>query len=183
MANRYFPEDRAAIVVFVYPYEASGFLRHIKCAKENDAHAYRRLQLDAEWYGGHERDAIYPSQNFVMAAAVGESASRVLLIRGVDKRKTTAEVAHDLKIRFYDKILVKVAVVPPSKRYVQARDGNMGIIEFASIKDAMDVRERFITNDVSDYTHCTVEFLQDSCDRGPGRQPYCDCLNCNGGRS
>ena len=170
-------------MIFVYPYEASGFLRHVKCAKENDSHAYRQLQLDAEWYGGHEKEAVYPAQNFVMAAAVGEEASRVLLINGLSVRLSTAEFAHDLKIRFYDKILVKVAVVPPGKRYVQARDGNMGIIEFASIKDAMEVRERFIAKSVSDYAHCSVEWLQDPCDRRPGRQPYCDCLKCNGGRT
>lgn len=170
-------------MIFVYPFEALSFLRHVKCAKENDAHAYRNLQLDAEWYGGHEKQAVYPPQSYVLAAAVGEDASRVLLINGLRRLLTTAEFAHDLKIRFYDKILVKIAVVPPSKRYVQARDGNMGIIEFASIKDAMEIRERFIVKDVSDYTNCSAEFLQDSCDRRPGRQQYCDCLGCNGGRS
>ena len=181
--NRYFPEDRAAIVVFVYPYEALAFLRHIKCAKENDSHAYRQFQLDAEWYGGHESRAIYPSQSSIMAAAIGEDASRILLIKGLALTLTPAEFAHDLKIRFYDEILVKVAIVPPAKRYVQERDGNMGIIELASIKDAMEVRERFIAKNVSDYGHCSVEFLQDSCARNPGRYQFCDCLSCHGGSS
>ena len=62
---------------------------------------------------------------------LAEKASRVLLVHGIAVATTTAMFAHDMKTRFYDKLLVKVAIVRPTKRYVQARDGNMGILEFA----------------------------------------------------
>ena len=140
---------------------------------------------------------IYPSQLQILASVLAERTTRVLLVNGISVKTRTAELAHEMKTRFWDVVLVKCAIVSPTKRYVQAQEGNMAILEFASmsrappshgdtmltqdsigIKEAVDVMARFTSGSVQDYKTVKVEFLQDPCDRKPVQLPYCDCLHC-----
>ncbi|MCJ1478114.1 hypothetical protein MMC13_006790 [Lambiella insularis] len=179
-AIQYHPAERLALVVFVFPAEATVFVRHVTNLRENDRHEYRRLQIDAEWYKGSEADAIYPAQVNTLAAVISEDLSRVFLVNHVSTGKRAQDFAHDMKISFPDKIIVKAAISKPIKRYVQARDGNAGILEFASIMLAYEVMERFKAKSVTGYEQSTVEWLSDSCDTYKPSLPFCDCLNCGG---
>ena len=87
------------------------------------------------------------------------------------------QLADEMKTRFYDKTIVKVRLVQPRKRYVQAKEGNMAVLEFSSIRDAVEVMTRF-EKGVSGFEKCGVEFLKDGCDREPTREPWCDCMFC-----
>ncbi|MCJ1378662.1 hypothetical protein MMC17_001761 [Xylographa soralifera] len=177
---QYHPAERMALVVFLFPSEAGAMVKHVKNIRENNAHEYRRLQIDAEWYKGLETKAVYPAQAFTLATMLVEGASRIVLVTHVSVLKKTQDFAQDMKTSFPDKIIVKAAISKPTKRYVQERDGNSGILEFASIKDAFEVMEVFKNNGVLGYEGSTVEWLQDSCDVAKPALPYCDCLMCNG---
>ena len=176
---RYFPAERMALVVFLFPHEAASLVRHVQNVRENDRNGYRALQVEVDWYRGLELNAIYPAQKHVLAAAMAEKASRVLLINKISKKITTSQLAHDMKLCFPNKLLVKVAIATPKKRYVAKRDGNMGIVEFTSIRDAVEVMERFKAGAIAGYRECEVEYLADSCERAPTKMPYCDCLSCS----
>ncbi|MCJ1392602.1 hypothetical protein MMC18_005472 [Xylographa bjoerkii] len=177
---QYHPAERMALVVFLFPSEADAMVKHVKNLRENNAHEYRRLQIDAEWYKGLETKAIYPAQVFTLATMITEDASRILLVTHVSVLKKTQDFAQDMKTSFPDKIIVKAATSKPIKRYVQERDGNSGILEFVSIKDAFEVMEKFKNEDVLGYEESTAEWLADSCDVAKPALPYCDCLMCNG---
>ncbi|KAI9816258.1 MAG: hypothetical protein M1827_001859 [Pycnora praestabilis] len=176
-AIQFHPQDRTAIAAFVFPSEADNFIRHIKAVKENDAHGYRQLQIDAEWYGGNELKAIYPIQPLLVAMVIAQSGSRVLNLRGIPTFITKEEFARDLSFKL-QKVLVKVAIVSPSKRYVKAQEGNTAILEFASIKDASEAKQLFDEGKIADYGHCGVGWFRDSCDREADRKYFCPCSNC-----
>ncbi|MCJ1431654.1 hypothetical protein MMC27_001009 [Xylographa pallens] len=177
---QYHPAERMALVVFLFPSEAAAMVQHVKNIRENNAHEYRRLQIDAEWYKGLETKAVYPAQVFTLATMLTEEASRIVLVTHVSVSKKTQDFAQDMKTSFPDKIIVKAAISKPIKRYVQERDGNSGILEFTSIKDAFEVMEAFKNRDVLGYEGSAVEWLKDSCDVAKPALPYCDCLMCNG---
>ena len=169
-----------ALVIFLFPHEASSFVRHVHNVRENDSHGSRALQVDVDWYKGLEIDAVYPAQLQTLASTLSEHASRVLLVSRIPVKVTTAEFAHDMKLCFSDKIFVKVAIIQPTKRYVREREGNMAILEFASIRDAAEVMERFKSRVIADYQRSAVEWTGDSCERAPAKMPYCDCSSCGG---
>ncbi|KAI9786295.1 MAG: hypothetical protein M1835_003101 [Candelina submexicana] len=174
---QYHPKERVALVIFVFPAEASGFVQHCTAVRENSSQDYRALQMDVEWYQGTEPAAIYPAQNGILSAVIAEEASRVIIVNGINPQTKKEDLARDISFKL-QKILVKVAVLTPSKRYVQEREGNMAVLEFASIKDAKEAFQLFENRLVSDYSHLTVSWLRDSCDRAVTKRGYCHCINC-----
>ncbi|MCJ1400357.1 hypothetical protein MMC11_003562 [Xylographa trunciseda] len=197
---QYHPAERMALVVFFFPAEAASMVKHVKTIRENNDHEYRRLQIDVDWYKGLETKAVYPAQVFTLATMLVEEASRIILITHVSVLKKTQDFAQDMKMSFPDKIIVKVhnpsssrlcgsilifdyvqaAISKPIKRYVQDRDGNSGILEFISVKDAFEVMEVFKNKAVTGYEGSTADWLADSCDVAKPALAYCDCLMCNG---
>ncbi|MCJ1408476.1 hypothetical protein MMC19_002551 [Ptychographa xylographoides] len=85
-----------------------------------------------------------------------------------------------MKTSFTEKIVVKAAIVVPTKRYVQAASGNSGILEFASIKDAVEVKAMFHAKTILGYENSTAEWLADGCEKPRPKQIYCNCMGCEG---
>jgi len=105
---QYFPAERMALIVFLVPAQAAALVRHVQKLRENDVHEYRRLQINAEWYKGLEKEAVYPAQSYTLASAVADDASRVLHISHVPVEKKVQDFSDDLKLAFPGKIIVKV---------------------------------------------------------------------------
>lgn len=70
----------------------------------------------------------------------------------------------------------------PVQRYVQARDGNSGIVEFASIRDGAEVLSHIKGKSISipGYERSDAEWFPDPCERLKPALPFCDCLTCGG---
>ncbi|MCJ1282179.1 hypothetical protein MMC26_001502 [Xylographa opegraphella] len=177
---QYHPAERMALVVFLFPSDANAMVQHVKTIRENNAHEYRRLQIDVDWYQSLEIKAVYPAQVFTLATMLTEQASRIILVTHVPVLKKMQDFAQDMKTAFPDKILVKAAISKPIQRYVQKRDGNKGILEFTRIIDAFEVMKVFENRGVLGYERSTVEWLNDSCDVIRPALPFCDCLMCKG---
>lgn len=175
---QFLPEERQALVVFVHPDEAATFIKHVQSVKQNEARNYRQLQLDADWYHGIESTAVYPAQTFILAAVIAGEASRSLLLRGLAPGLGLDELSRQMKVRL-SKILVKVTLVKQRNVFTRKREGNSAVLEFASIKDAVDVMELFESKKVADFTEVTAEVLTDPCCKGPAiTREYCRCIYC-----
>lgn len=114
---QYFPAERMALVVFLVPQHAEAFVRHVQNLRDHDEHEYRRLQINAEWYKGLEKEAVYPAQTWTLASVVTDDASRVLHISHVSVNKKVQDFADDMKMAFPDKIVVKVDAPSPLLAY------------------------------------------------------------------
>lgn len=174
---QFFPAERQAIVIFVHPDEAAAFISHAQTLRKQNPRDYRRLQIDAEWYRSTEIQAIYPTQTYILAAVIAAEASRSVLLRGLPTELGLAEFARHMKLRL-SKILVKVTLVIQRNSFTRKREGNIGILDFASVRDAVEVMEAFGAKKVSDYTQCTAEWVPDPCCRLPEQKDYCQCLFC-----
>ncbi|KAI9777166.1 MAG: hypothetical protein M1839_009009 [Geoglossum umbratile] len=174
---QFHPKERIALIAFLFPAEAEDFVKHVKTTKENNHQEYRRLQIDADWYKGSEHFAIYPFRYQISLGVIGEGAGRVLGINGVSLHKKKEDVNQELN-GCLRKLLVKVGLITPIKRYVQERDGKMAIIQFASIKDAIEAKRLFEAGLVHGYEGCSVQWLKDPCDKPAIGQPWCNCNSC-----
>lgn len=175
---QFFPEERQALIVFVYPDEAATFVKHVQSIKESKSPDYRQLQVDAGWYVGNESIAVYPAQTFILAAVIAGEASRSLLLRGLPPELGLDVLSRQMKFHL-SKILVKVTLVKQRNAFTRKRDGNSAVLEFASIKDAVDVMELFESKKVADFTEVTAEVLTDPCCKGPAiTREYCRCIYC-----
>ncbi|KAI9879109.1 MAG: hypothetical protein M1830_009562 [Pleopsidium flavum] len=174
---QFFPEARQALVIFVHPVDAAAFVQHIQSVKMKSLEDYRRLQINAEFYRGVESEAVYPAQKYILAAVIAAEASRSILLRGLPTTLSLNEFAQHMKLRL-SKILVKVTLVKQRNSFTRKRDGNIGILDFASIRDAVEVTEAFRSKKVSDFTQCTAEWLPDPCCKGPSKKDYCRCMHC-----
>lgn len=173
---QFFPRERIALVVFLYPADAENFIEHIRTIKRDDRQAYRQLQIDAEWYGGTELTAIYPMQKTTLAAAL-KKASRVLCLLRIAPSKSTATISRELQ--FYLELApVKIAVITPQDRFVHQRDGKYAVLEFASIKDAVKGYRLFQDNAPFQYEQCELMWLSDPCERTAEKISKCRCGNC-----
>ena len=105
---QYFPAERMALIVFLVPGHAAAFVRHVQNLRAHNEHEYRRLQINAEWYRGLEKEAIYPAQTWTLASVLVDDASRVLHISHVSVDKKVQDFADDMKLAFPDKVVVKV---------------------------------------------------------------------------
>lgn len=193
------------LLVFLYPPEASAFVRHDINVRENDPRQHGRQQIDVEWYKGLEIDAVYPVQTWTLASVIASDTTRVVFIEGVPVAISLRVLEHDLKAKLTGKLLVKVKLIMSRKRYVRDRVGNSAILEFASeflstglvirlhwmcrqltrgceqlvgIRDAVAVHRLFTEHQVREYERCTVSYLKDTIDAPPNIQPYCDCIHC-----
>ena len=115
---QYFPADRMALVVFLVPKQAAAFVRHVRNLREQDEHEFRRLQINAEWYQGLEKEAVYPAQTWTLASVVSDDASRVLHISHVPVEKKVEDFADEMKLAFPDKIIVKVHTLVPLRFHI-----------------------------------------------------------------
>ena len=175
---QYFPEERQALVVFVHPDEAATFVKHVQSVKESKTYDYRQLQVDADWYNGTEATAVWPAQKFILAGVIAGEASRTILLKGLSPELGLDELSRQMKVRL-SKILVKVTLVKQRNTFTGKREGNSAVLEFASIKDAVDVMELFKSKKVADFTEVTVEVLTDPCCKGPVyTRDYCRCIYC-----
>jgi hypothetical protein len=176
---QFFPRERQAIVVFVFSTEAEAFVKHVNTVKQKDAHTFRRLQLDAEWYGGSEDRATYPIQQRVFYNVLVHEARRVIKVNGVKVAKSKKDVAEDMKVSL-GVILAKVALVVEKRRFVREEVGNAVIVEFVSIKDAAEAMVKFQKGKVPGYEGCQVSWLSDPCDKANryGTFAGCWCRHC-----
>ncbi len=174
---QFFPEERQALVVFVHPHEAAAFIEHVQSVKERNRKDYRRLQINAEFYRGVEMEAVYPAQKYILAAVIAAEATRSILLRGLPTTLSLDEFARHIKFRL-SKILVKVTLVKVKNSFTRKREGDIGILDFASIRDAVEVIEAFGSKKVSDYTQCAAEWLPDPCCNVPSKRDYCHCMHC-----
>lgn len=175
---QFFPAERQALVVFVHPDEAATFIKHVQSVKQKEARDYRQLQVDAEWCNGIESTASYPAQKLILAAVIAGEASRSILLKGLSPELSLDELSRQMKVRL-SKILVKVTLVKQRNAFTRKREGNSAVLEFASIKDAVEVMELFASKRVADFTHVTVEILTDPCCKGPLiTREYCGCIYC-----
>jgi hypothetical protein len=122
---QFHPRERIALIAFLFPAEAEDFVEHVKAAKGNNDQEYRRLQIDADWYKGSEHLAVYPFRHQIVLRAIGDDARRVLGINGVSPHKKKEEVNKELNT-FLKKLMVKVGLITPKKRYVLERGKNQG---------------------------------------------------------
>lgn len=78
--------------------------------------------------------------------------------------------------------MLQTSLQRPPQRYVQARDGNAGIIEFASIRDAAEVLAHITAKSISipGYERSDAKWFPDPCERLKPELPFCDCSNCGG---
>ncbi|KAI9807437.1 MAG: hypothetical protein M1833_000182 [Piccolia ochrophora] len=171
--------DRLALVTFIFPGEAATFVTHCAIVKQMDAQADRALQIDVEWYGGSEESATLAMQKSTHMRVIEEAASRVLQVSGIPAVKKREQLADEMK-RALDVSLVKVALVQTKKNYVRKAEGNTAIIEFLSIKAAVDAMAAFKAGKIAGYANKNVVFLRDSCDRPPVQSSYCGCASCAG---
>ncbi|KAH0559245.1 hypothetical protein GP486_004242 [Trichoglossum hirsutum] len=139
---QFHPKERIALVVFVFPAEAEDFVRHVKAMKENNYQEHRRLQIDADWYKGSEHNAVYPLTYQIALRVIGDDTRRVLGVNGIPLQKKKEQVNEELKLNL-GKLMVKVGLMTSNKRYVRERDGKMAIIEFSSIRDAVEAMRLF----------------------------------------
>jgi hypothetical protein len=175
---QFFPAEHAALVVFLDPNDAAAFIQHHDTLKAHSAHEHRRLQIHAEWYLGLELESLYHAQKQLLASVLAMGVSRVLLLNGISVHMKQQELLADLKIKLRDKLVVRVSLLTPGKRYVQKRDGNMLRLEFGSIRDAVEAFRRFRAGTVEGYKHCDVEYLMDPAMKPKPHQQYCRCAYC-----
>ncbi|KAI9770904.1 MAG: hypothetical protein M1840_002608 [Geoglossum simile] len=122
---QFHPKERIALIAFLFPAEAEDFVKHVKATKKNNNQEYRRLQIDADWYQGSEHSAVYPFRHQITLRAIGENAGRVLGINGVSQHKKKEDVNRELNI-YLGKLMVRVGLITPNKRYVLERGKNQG---------------------------------------------------------
>jgi hypothetical protein len=176
---QFYPEDRQALLAFLSPLDASGFLEHIAACQRTSAHEYRRLQIHASFYKGNVDTAVYPSQEGVLTSAIVNKASRALLIDNVHKQMKQEALLLAFKNRFTDKHLVRLRLVAPKKNY--EKDNilcNKVILEFSSIKQAIEVKQFFDDHQVFQFEQSNATFLTDPAATPKERKPWCTCFNC-----
>ncbi|KAI9850722.1 MAG: hypothetical protein M1838_005213 [Thelocarpon superellum] len=145
------PDRRMALVVFVFPSEAEDFVEHIQSLRRRDAHAFRQHQIDVEWYGGNERQAIYPIQRRIAIKILqNEGISRELQILKIPLEMKKEQFAEEMKWRLR-KPLASVALGMDGRRYVQSVEKKFGVIEFLSIRDAVEAMAKFRGGDIVGY--------------------------------
>ncbi len=176
---QFFPAERVALVVFLFPIDAEHFIRHAERVRKYDAQEYRRLQLDAEWYRGEERLAIVPIQTGIFRSVLALEATRILQLSGISSSIKREELADQLK-NALQKILANVAVIKEPRAHVREQYGNSAILEFVSIKDAIECFRRFRRREVPSFQKSDVSWLKDPCDRAPMQCLLCNCRECVG---
>lgn len=178
---QFHPRERLAQVVFLFPAEAAAFVRHAQTVRHTDRQAYRRLQLDVDWYQGDETKAIMPVQPVTYLKVIDQEARRVLKIEGVPLETRKEDFALDMK-RCLRKILVNVALVKDPRRHVREKVGCAAIVGFASIRDAFEAMTMFRDGRVPGYGDKKVSWLRDPCDKSAAKLQDCECLHCKGPR-
>lgn len=79
----------------------------------------------------------------------------------------------------HNKLLVRVGLVTPKQRYKQAAKGRMAIIEFPSIKDAIEARKDFLDGLIMGYENASPAFGLDPAGNPDVLREYCSCKGCN----
>ena len=176
---QFFPRERQAVVVFIYPSDAEAFLTHISCAARSSRHEYIRLQIGASWYKGARDEATLPSQNSVLSWIVAENATRTLRVAGINKCIRKDDLLNTLKSRLSALNIVRAKLIVPTKDYERAPiESNSVVLEFASISQARDAKARFDRNQVIEFEGKRTNFLRDASVAPKPRLLGCECLHC-----
>ena len=129
-SHRFFPNTKQALIAFLYPWEAAAFFNHVTSARRVD-HEFRRLQLATHWHMANEEKGIFEMQENIVKQVLKEGATRVLHVKGIDKR-----INHDMLLGiFKDRFpnLVRLKLVVPTKLYEREDvNSNSIIMEFSS---------------------------------------------------
>lgn len=132
--SRFFPNERQALVLFLYPWDAAAFLNHVNSALLESIHEYRHLQIAASWYEGSEQKSIFKRHKFITRLVLMHGGSRVLRIDGIDKHVKKELLLEAFMANFPNELIVRCKLVVPRKRYEQVADhSNTAILEFASM--------------------------------------------------
>ena len=172
-----YPENRLALVVFAFPDEAESFVAHVQALQRYDRSAYERLQIKVTWYKNSATEAIHSMQQWIYVKIIQEEARRVLSVRGIPLRLRREDFAREMG-QHLSVSLVKVSISQDSRRYVRTRDGNTGILEFFSIKDAFAAKMEFEAGMVAGYVRNQVAWGQDPCDKAGSKFWGCSCHHC-----
>ena len=88
------------------------------------------------------------------------------------------QVVEVVRCGLMDMLVVKVRLVRERKRYVREREGNVAVLEMASVRDAVEVKGRVERGGIGGFEGWGVEFLADPVEREGVGEPWCDCLFC-----
>jgi hypothetical protein len=91
--------------------------------------------------------------------------------------KKREELSSELGLRL-NKMLLTVVLCTPKQRYKQAAYGRQAVVEFASIKDAIEARHAISTGLIQEYELCEPDFTNDSTIDPAENKPYCHCCGC-----
>ena len=174
---QFYPNERMALVIFLFTDDAATFVCHAKAIQKNDPQAHRQMQIDVDWYRGDEKEAILPIQPSIYAQVIGKNFERVLRVDRIALDRKREDMADELKERL-GKVLINVSIERDPRRHVRELRGNHVKIEFTSIKDAYESLQRFKADKVAGYEGRTVGWTRDPCDRKPEKMPYCKCFHC-----
>jgi hypothetical protein len=193
-----FERKRMAIIVFLYAKEASEFIRHMEEIRSNgDRHDIVELQIEADWYQyvcfefasiirktlltdnarGGEQHAIISLQEAILAINITMNATRALRLHRIPMHKTKQDVSEELGGGL-EMMLIAVVLCTPHQRYLRASHGRQAVIEFASIKDAVEARDALQRGKVVDYEHSEPDFVLDPSESSGLEKRYCDCMGC-----
>lgn len=61
---------------------------------------------------------------------------------------------------------------------MQVQFGRQAIVEFASIKDAIEAREALLDSEIADFEDCVPDFIEDASNIPAEAKNYCFCMGC-----
>jgi hypothetical protein len=178
-----FPVQRIAIVVFVHPAEAQAFITHVtNCYTKGRPEEFRALQIDAVWYrdAATKQKLIVPAEEQIMKYLFAEypEASRSLMLHHISSEKKIEEVNKDLGDAL-GMPLAHVRLLRPRQDFYKRNIGSKVVLEFLSIKDAIEAWARFDAGQVEGYYGTMPEFLLDRSRMNLfTERSFCRCLHC-----
>jgi hypothetical protein len=100
-----------------------------------------------------------------------------LRLHRIPLSKKREELSGELGLRL-NKMLITVVLCTPQQRYKQAAYGRQAVLEFASIKDAIEARQALLEGKIQEYEDSEPMFTNDATIDPAEQKPYCGCCGC-----
>lgn len=128
---------------------------------------------------GDRAESVVKGQQRIFKHAIFHGATRTLRLHNLNLDLARDAIFTELGIRL-GKLLASVILVTPKQRYKQAQDGRQAIVEFISIKDAIESRQALLNGEIQGYEGCEPEFTADPAMTSENYQEksYCKCITC-----
>jgi hypothetical protein len=75
-------------------------------------------------------------------------------------------------------MLITVVLCTPQQRYKQAAYGRQAVVEFASVKDALEARRALLAGLIQEYEDSEPTFTTDCTVAPAEHRVYCKCCGC-----